>query len=195
MMPTASAGGQTAFGRGCSGRPTTRPMMTAMPRLPALPSARSTSAFRATTVCTMRSALCGCPAPWRTTLTGDADARRRGLHAAQLRPGGQPGGVHPRVERHPRLRLRHPRLGDHRLPVQHSAFVLGERGNQGPALQKIAMTHADTVAANFIRADGSVRHIVEFDPETGAFVRDYGGRAMRRAPAGRAGRPGRCTAL
>ena len=37
------------------------------------------------------------------------------------------------------------------------------------------MTHADTVAANFIRADGSVRHIVEFDPETGAFVRDYGG--------------------
>ena len=37
------------------------------------------------------------------------------------------------------------------------------------------MTHADTVAANFIRADGSVRHIVGFDPETGAFVRDYGG--------------------
>ena len=37
------------------------------------------------------------------------------------------------------------------------------------------MTHADTVAANFIRADGSVRHIVQFDPETGAFVRDYGG--------------------
>ena len=35
MMPTASAGGQTAFGRGCSGRPTMRPMMTAMPRLPA----------------------------------------------------------------------------------------------------------------------------------------------------------------
>ena len=44
-----------------------------------------------------------------------------------------------------------------------------------PRFKKIAMTHADTVAANFIRADGSVRHIVEFDPETGAFVRDYGG--------------------
>ena len=42
-------------------------MMTATPRLPALRSARSTSAFRATTVCTMMSALCGCPAPWRTT--------------------------------------------------------------------------------------------------------------------------------
>ena len=66
-------------------------------------------------------------------LTGDADARRRGLHAAQLLAGRfNPAGFI-RVERLPRPRDRHPRLGDHRLPVQYSAFVLGERGNQGPA--------------------------------------------------------------
>ena len=71
-----------------------------------------------------------------------------------------------------------------------SAFVLGEaKETKDPHFKKIAMTHADTVAANFIRADGSVRHIVEFDPETGAFVRDYGGQGYAQAPAGRAGRP------
>lgn len=37
------------------------------------------------------------------------------------------------------------------------------------------MLHADTVRENFIRPDGSVKHIVEFDPETGAVRRDYGG--------------------
>lgn len=44
-----------------------------------------------------------------------------------------------------------------------------------PRFGKIAQIHADTVAKHFVRPDGSVRHIVEFDPETGAFVRDYGG--------------------
>lgn len=39
----------------------------------------------------------------------------------------------------------------------------------------IAIRHADTVAENFIRENGSVRHIVEFNPETGAFVQDFGG--------------------
>ena len=37
------------------------------------------------------------------------------------------------------------------------------------------MLHADTVAENFIRKDGSVRHIVEFDPVTGEMVRELGG--------------------
>ena len=44
-----------------------------------------------------------------------------------------------------------------------------------PRFKKIAQIHADTVAKHFVREDGSVRHIVEFDPDTGAFVRDYGG--------------------
>ena len=62
-------------------------------------------------------------------LTGDADARRPAAGRAV-----QPGRVYPRVERFPRPGHRYPRLGDHRLPVQHSAFVLGERGNQRSSL-------------------------------------------------------------
>ena len=34
--------------------------------------------------------------------------------------------------------------------------------------------HADTVMETFVRPDGSVRHIVEFDPFTGEMVKDYG---------------------
>lgn len=47
-----------------------------------------------------------------------------------------------------------------------------------PRFRHIAMAHADTAAKNFIREDGSVRHIVEFDPETGNFVREHGGQGM-----------------
>ncbi|WP_029232376.1 glycoside hydrolase family 88 protein [Butyrivibrio sp. VCB2006] len=44
-----------------------------------------------------------------------------------------------------------------------------------PRFKAIAVAHADTAMKNFIREDGSVRHIVGFDPATGEFDRDYGG--------------------
>lgn len=44
-----------------------------------------------------------------------------------------------------------------------------------PRFKAIAIAHADTAMKNFIREDGSVRHIVGFDPATGEFLRDYGG--------------------
>ncbi len=44
-----------------------------------------------------------------------------------------------------------------------------------PRFRHIAMIHADTVMEHFVRPDGSVRHIVEFDPETGEKVRSHGG--------------------
>jgi unsaturated chondroitin disaccharide hydrolase len=44
-----------------------------------------------------------------------------------------------------------------------------------PRFRQIAMMHADTVMENFIRPDGSVCHIVEFNPETGVMVKSYGG--------------------
>lgn len=44
-----------------------------------------------------------------------------------------------------------------------------------PRFKAIAIAHADTAMKNFIREDGSVRHIVGFDPESGAFLRDYAG--------------------
>ncbi len=36
-----------------------------------------------------------------------------------------------------------------------------------PRFRMIAMHHADTVIKHFVRPDGSVNHIVDFDPETG----------------------------
>lgn len=44
-----------------------------------------------------------------------------------------------------------------------------------PRFKKIAMIHADTAIKHFIREDGSARHIVIFDPETGDFVDEPGG--------------------
>ena len=43
----------------------------------------------------------------------------------------------------------------------------------------MARIHADTAAKHFVREDGSCRHIVEFDPETGAFVREHGGQGYQ----------------
>lgn len=44
-----------------------------------------------------------------------------------------------------------------------------------PRFHHIAVAHADTAMKNFVRPDGSVNHIVEFDPETGEMVRSLGG--------------------
>ena len=39
----------------------------------------------------------------------------------------------------------------------------------------IAKAHADKTMENHIRPDGSVKHIVEYNPENGEFVKEYGG--------------------
>lgn len=49
-----------------------------------------------------------------------------------------------------------------------------------PRFRHIAVLHADTMLQNFIREDGSVRHIVEFDAESGKFVQDFGGQGYQK---------------
>lgn len=44
-----------------------------------------------------------------------------------------------------------------------------------PRFRHIAEAHADTVVKHFIRPDGSSRHIVSFDAETGEFLEAIGG--------------------
>ncbi len=44
-----------------------------------------------------------------------------------------------------------------------------------PRFAHIANAHAETVLKHFLRADGSSRHIVSFDPQTGAFIEALGG--------------------
>ena len=43
-----------------------------------------------------------------------------------------------------------------------------------PRFAQIAESHAHTAAQYFVRGDGSVNHIVEFDPHTGEYVTTYG---------------------
>lgn len=47
-----------------------------------------------------------------------------------------------------------------------------------PRFYQIAVCHADTVMKYLIREDRSARHIVEFDPHKGNFVKDFGGYAQ-----------------
>ena len=47
-----------------------------------------------------------------------------------------------------------------------------------PRFKAIAAAHADTAARVFVRPDGSIRHIVAFDPTSGRYVRDYGGQGF-----------------
>lgn len=44
-----------------------------------------------------------------------------------------------------------------------------------PRFKQIAVAHADTAGKYFVREDGSVNHIVEFDPHTGEMIKTYGG--------------------
>lgn len=44
-----------------------------------------------------------------------------------------------------------------------------------PRFRHIAKMHADTAIKNFIREDGSAKHIIEFDAETGVYLHSVGG--------------------
>ncbi|WP_028609401.1 glycoside hydrolase family 88 protein [Paenibacillus harenae] len=47
-----------------------------------------------------------------------------------------------------------------------------------PRFKHVATAHADTVLAHFVRTDGSVNHIVIFDPDTGEFEGVNGGQGF-----------------
>lgn len=44
-----------------------------------------------------------------------------------------------------------------------------------PRYRYIAMSHADKTMKHHVRADGSVKHIMEYDPETGEEIQEIGG--------------------
>ncbi len=44
-----------------------------------------------------------------------------------------------------------------------------------PRFEKVAVIHADTVLREFFRENGSVSHIIEFDPQTGRRVAEHAG--------------------
>lgn len=117
-------------------------------------------------------------------LTGDQDARRRALHAANLLAGRfNPVGRFIRAwnELPDGSDTRGWVIIDCMLNIPLLYWASEETGD--PRFRQMAMMHADTVLANFIREDGSVCHIVEFDPDTGARVCDYGGQGYAQGSA------------
>lgn len=108
-------------------------------------------------------------------LTGNAESRKRALLAANLLAGRyNPVGEFIRA-------WNDISDGDTRgwaiidcmfnIPLLY--WATAETGD--PRYQQIAIKHADTVMKNFVRPDGSVHHIVEFDPFHGGMVQSHGG--------------------
>lgn len=108
-------------------------------------------------------------------LTGNARSRRTALHAANLLAGRfNPAGRFIRAWNDAEDA---DRRGWAIIDCMMNIALLywASEETRDPRFRQIAMMHADTVMEHFIRPDGSVKHIVEFDPETGAEFRSHGG--------------------
>ncbi len=109
-------------------------------------------------------------------LTGSADGRRRGLHAATILAGrlNPAGGL---------IRAWND-WGDGRdttgwaiidCMMNLNLLYWASEELKDPRFRQVAMLHADTAMSAFVRPDGSVNHIVSFDPETGELLTSLGG--------------------
>ncbi len=111
-------------------------------------------------------------------LTGNGEGRRFGLHAANLLAGRfNPMGRFIRAWNGEPAEGTDDNRGwaiiDSMLNIPLLYWATKE--TKDPRFKQIAMMHADTLMEHFVRPDGSVRHIVQFNPETGEMERDYGG--------------------
>lgn len=108
-------------------------------------------------------------------ITGNEEAKRAALHAANLLAGRfNPQGNYIRAWNDlPDQDTRGWAIIDCMFNISLLYWASKETGD--PRYRHIAMRHADSVMTHFIRKDGSVIHIGEFDPETGAFVKSHGG--------------------
>jgi unsaturated chondroitin disaccharide hydrolase len=115
-------------------------------------------------------------------LTGDPDARRRGLLAATLLAGRyNPVGRFIRAWNQVKpTSWNHGNEGwsiiDSTMNLSLLFWASEESGD--PRFAHIAREQANTVAEHFIRPDGSVRHICRFDPLTGEYIESLGGQGF-----------------
>lgn len=112
-------------------------------------------------------------------ITGNMEAKRTALHAANLLAGRfNPQGNY--------IRAWNDTTGqeDNRgwaiidCMFNISLLYWASRETNDPRYRQIAMRHADSVMEHFIRPDGSSIHIGEFHPETGAFVKSHRGQGF-----------------
>ncbi|WP_248928687.1 glycoside hydrolase family 88 protein [Paenibacillus hamazuiensis] len=104
-------------------------------------------------------------------ITGDKDGLRRGLQAANFLAGRF------NVEGNFLRAWNQDKTGwaivDSSMNLSILFWAAEEIGD--PRFKHVAKRHADTVLRHFIREDGSVNHIVVFDPETGECLHSLGG--------------------
>ena len=113
--------------------------------------------------------LLSCGAHWK--LTGDTQARTDTLHAASLLMGRfNPAGYIRAWNEADRVGYA---IIDCLMNLSLLFWASAETGD--PRFEHVARIHADMALREFLRPDGSVSHIVEFDPQTGARVQEHAG--------------------
>ncbi|WP_198301333.1 glycoside hydrolase family 88 protein [Lachnoclostridium phytofermentans] len=104
-------------------------------------------------------------------LTGDEDGRRRGLFAANFLAGRfNLAGSFIRAWNLDKIGWS---IIDSTMNL--SLLFWASNETKDPRFRQIGVAQAETVLKHFIRPDGSVCHILSFDPETGAFLEPLGG--------------------
>lgn len=108
-------------------------------------------------------------------VTKNPESRKRAMHAANLLAGrfNLAGGFIRAWNDLPEGDTRGWAIIDCMFNIPLLYWATEETGD--PRFQQIAMKHADTSMEAFVRPDGSVNHIVEFDPFQGGVVKTYGG--------------------
>ena len=112
-------------------------------------------------------------------LLGDAQARTDTLHAANLLLGRFNPKGYVRAWNEPE------RVGYAIIDCMMNLSLLFWASDMtgDPRFARVARIHADTTLREFVRDDGSVCHIVEFDPNTGGRVREHGGQGYAEGTA------------
>lgn len=104
-------------------------------------------------------------------LTGNGTSRKRGLHAASLLAGRfNPAGRFLRAWDGAGAGEDTRGWAIIDCMCNLSLLYWASEETQDPRFRQIAMIHADTMIEHCIREDGSARHIMEFDPETGKYL-------------------------
>ena len=118
-------------------------------------------------------------------LTGNKNARRTNIHAANIlaarfNPAGnfiRAWNSHENEEYKGWTALENDVRGWAIIDslMNLSLLYWATKETKDPRFYNIAKRHADTTMQHFVRDDGSVKHIVEFNPETGEVVKSHTG--------------------
>ena len=108
-------------------------------------------------------------------LTGDMESKRRALHAAAILAGRfNPAGQFIRAwNTWPDSENTGWAIIDCMMNLPLLYWAAKELND--PRFRHIAMCHADMAMKHFVRPDGSVKHIICFDPETGEYINNRTG--------------------